>query len=70
MTLEDLIRQAADKQLDGLTLWPSDGRWQANARYAGAKGWIVAIDVDPVAALKTALGEKAEKPADPDNIFD
>lgn len=70
MTLEDLIRRAAGKQLNGLTLWPSDERWQASVHYKGAKGWIVVIDACPVAALKTALGEKAEEPAALDNIFD
>ena len=71
MTLEELIREAAGKRLDGLTLWIApDGRCQANARYTGAKGWVVEHDPDPVAALKSALGEKAETPADPDNIFD
>lgn len=55
--LEQAIKEAvSNDRLDGLTLWPSGGRWQANARFAGSSGWVVGIDADPVVALLKALG--------------
>ena len=67
--LETAIREAvSNDRLDGLTLWPSGSRWQANARFAGSSGWTVVLHEDPVVALLGALGQPAPKP--PSGVFD
>lgn len=54
--LEQAIREAAQTgRLSGLTLWPSQGGWQANARWQGSTGWTVEIHADPVVAVTAAL---------------
>ena len=64
--LEQAIKEAASPgrpyPLTGLTLWPSQGQWQASARYASSEGWNVAIHEDPVQALIGALGGKPKQP--------
>ena len=63
-SLEQLIVEAARSgRLAGLTLWPSNGRWQAGTT-EDRIGWRVEIDADPVEALRRAL---SEKPTDNDH---
>lgn len=55
-SLEEALREATEHgHLSGLTLWTTEGRYQANARWKGSEGWTVIIGADPVAALVGAL---------------
>ena len=68
-SLEQLIVEAARSgRLAGLTLWPSNGRWQASTT-EDRIGWRVEIDADPVEALRRALSEKPTDIADEGDIF-
>jgi hypothetical protein len=69
-TLEQLIDEAARSgRLAGLTLWPSNGRWQASTT-EDRIGWRVEIDADPVEALRRALSEKPTDTTTQGSIFD
>ena len=58
MTLEQLIDEAAKRGgLTALTLYPTKGGWQGNAkrRAGGAEGWCCEARESPSAALVAAL---------------
>lgn len=71
-TLEETIERArAAGKLKGLTLWPVEGRWQANAQREGS-AWCVAHDEDPAKALAKAIAQLMPARVEPiaGSIFD
>jgi len=55
MTVEQLLAEAVQNGLRGLTLWPTqDGRWQASTS-PDRISWSVKIADDPVSALLAVL---------------
>lgn len=68
MALETEIRKALGSgDINGLTVWPSEGGWQANVRWKTSLGWTVETRKDPVEALLAALVSRTRyepKPSD------
>lgn len=54
-SLEKQIRKALLKH-EKFTLWKVKEGWQANAMAKGSSGWTIAIDPDPMTAIKEVLG--------------
>ena len=58
-----LLVEAAQRGLDGLTLFPSGhGRWQASTRWRGSDGWFVQIADTPDQAIALALAAPIAAP--------
>lgn len=56
MTLDEYIVAAIKRVgLNGLTLWRTRNGWQASVRKDGSDGFSIAIDEDPVKAIRVAL---------------
>lgn len=75
MTLEALIREAADTRLASISLYRTADGWQANAKWPGSSGYRVCIAADPIEALTDVLGLRSEPaaPAAPkpsNSVFD